>query len=42
MTPRRRLGLPEDLDGIVLLLASDQSRFINGAIIGADDGFGLT
>jgi hypothetical protein len=26
----------------VLLLASDQSRFINGAIIGADDGFGLT
>lgn len=42
MTPRRRLGLPEDLDGLVLLLASDQSRFINGAIIGADDGFGLT
>ena len=42
MTPRRRLGLPEDLDGLVLLLASDQSRFINGAIIGADDGFGLS
>ena len=42
MTPRRRLGMPEDLDGLVLLLASDQSRFINGAVIGADDGFGLT
>jgi len=42
MMPRRRLGLPEDLDGLMLLLASDHSRFINGAIITADDGFGLT
>jgi NAD(P)-dependent dehydrogenase (short-subunit alcohol dehydrogenase family) len=42
MLPRKRLGTPEDLDGLLLLLASDQSRFINGAVIAADDGFGLT
>lgn len=36
--PRKRLGQPEDLDGLLLLLASDESRFINGAIIAADDG----
>ncbi len=41
MTPRRRLGTPEDLDGVLLLLSSDQSGFINGAVIAADDGFGL-
>lgn len=38
MLPRKRLGTPEDLDGLLLLLASDTSRFINGAIITADDG----
>ena len=38
MLPRRRVGQPEDLDGLVLLLASDQSGFINGAVITADDG----
>jgi NAD(P)-dependent dehydrogenase (short-subunit alcohol dehydrogenase family) len=36
--PRRRVGKPEDLDALVLLLASDQSHFINGAVIAADDG----
>jgi len=41
MLPRRRLGMPEDLDGLVLLLASDRSAFINGAVISADDGFGV-
>jgi NAD(P)-dependent dehydrogenase (short-subunit alcohol dehydrogenase family) len=41
MMPRRRLGKSEDLDGLVLLLASDRSDFINGAAISADDGFGL-
>ena len=40
MLPRKRLGKPEDLDGILLLLASEQSDFVNGAIISADDGFG--
>lgn len=41
MLPRRRLGKVDDLDGLVLLLASDMSDFINGAAISADDGFGL-
>lgn len=41
MLPRRRIGKPEDLDGVLLLLASDQSDFINGAVIAADDGFAL-
>ena len=41
MTPRRRLGQAEDLDGLLLLLASGQSGFINGAVINVDDGFGL-
>ncbi len=39
MLPRKRLGEPQDLDGLLLLLASDQSGFINGSIITADDGF---
>ena len=41
MLPRRRIGTPEHLDGVMLLLASDQSDFINGSIIAADDGFAL-
>lgn len=36
--PRRRVGQPEDLDGLLLLLASEESHFINGAIMTADDG----
>ncbi len=38
MLPRKRVGQPEDLDGLLLLLAADESHFINGAIINADDG----
>lgn len=41
MLPRKRLGQPEDLDGLLLLLASEESRFINGAIITADDGMSV-
>lgn len=41
MLPRRRVGAPEDLDGLLLLLCADQSHFINGAVIAADDGFGI-
>ncbi|SAL68316.1 SDR family oxidoreductase [Caballeronia telluris] len=41
MLPRRRVGKPEDLDGLLLLLAADESQFINGSIISADDGFNL-
>ncbi len=37
--PRRRMGAPEDLDGLLLLLCSDApARFINGAVMGVDDG----
>ena len=38
MLPRRRVGKPEDLDGLLILLASDASGFVNGAAITADDG----
>lgn len=38
MLPRKRVGKPEDLDGLLLLLAADESHFINGAIMTADDG----
>ena len=38
MLPRRRIGKPEDLDGLLLLMASDASGFINGAAVAADDG----
>jgi len=41
MLPRRRVGKPQDLDGLLLLLASDHADFINGAIIAADDGFAV-
>ena len=41
MLPRKRLGEPEDLDGLLLLLASEESRFINGAIVTADDGMSV-
>ncbi|WP_322043166.1 SDR family oxidoreductase [Paraburkholderia sp. J67] len=42
MLPRHRVGTPADLDGLLLLLAADESAFMNGSIITADDGFGLT
>lgn len=38
MLPRKRIGKPKDLDGLLLLLASEESHFINGAIMTADDG----
>jgi NAD(P)-dependent dehydrogenase (short-subunit alcohol dehydrogenase family) len=41
MLPRKRLGKPEDLDGLLLLLAGEDSRFINGAIVTADDGMSV-
>jgi NAD(P)-dependent dehydrogenase (short-subunit alcohol dehydrogenase family) len=39
--PRHRIGKPEDLDGLLLLLAAEESHFINGAIMSADDGMGV-
>jgi len=41
MLPRRRLGQPQDLDALLVMLCSDQSHFINGAVIAADDGFAV-
>lgn len=38
-TPSGRFGDPEDLVGAALWLASDASRFVNGAIIPVDGGF---
>jgi NAD(P)-dependent dehydrogenase (short-subunit alcohol dehydrogenase family) len=36
--PQRRLGQPEDLDGAILLLASDLGRFMTGSEIAVDGG----
>jgi NAD(P)-dependent dehydrogenase (short-subunit alcohol dehydrogenase family) len=41
MLPRKRVGQPEDLDALIVLLSSSQSHFVNGAVIAADDGFGV-
>jgi len=39
--PERRFGEPEDLDGALLLLASDAGRYMTGSIIVVDGGFML-
>jgi NAD(P)-dependent dehydrogenase (short-subunit alcohol dehydrogenase family) len=39
--PRRRVGSVGDLDGLVLLLSSDDSEMINGSVITIDDGLTL-
>jgi NAD(P)-dependent dehydrogenase (short-subunit alcohol dehydrogenase family) len=39
--PRKRIGKPEDLDGLLLLLAAEESGFVNGAIMTADDGLNV-
>jgi NAD(P)-dependent dehydrogenase (short-subunit alcohol dehydrogenase family) len=36
--PRKRVGHPRDLDVVLMMLCANQSHFVNGAIIGADDG----
>jgi len=40
--PLRRYGKPEDLDGVLMLLASDASSFITGAVVAADGGHGVS
>ncbi len=40
MTPRKRVGKPEDLNSALMMLCANESHFINGAILSADDGFG--
>jgi len=41
MTPRKRIGQAEDLDGTLMLLVSPSSRMINGSTFTVDDGFCL-
>lgn len=41
MLPRKRVGKPEDLDAVLVMLCANQSHFVNGAVIAADDGFGV-
>ncbi len=41
MSPRKRIGAPNDLDSVMLMLCANESRFVNGAVIAADDGFSL-
>jgi hypothetical protein len=41
LLPRKRIGKPEDLDGALLLLVADESQFINGAVLTADDGMSV-
>jgi len=41
MLPRRRVGNPADLDVVLMMLCANESHFVNGAVIQADDGFAL-
>lgn len=41
MLPRKRVGQAQDLDAVLMMLCANQSHFINGAVIAADDGFGV-
>jgi NAD(P)-dependent dehydrogenase (short-subunit alcohol dehydrogenase family) len=36
--PRKRVGRPQDLDAVLMLLCANESHFVNGAVISADDG----
>jgi len=39
--PRKRVGKPQDLDAVLMMLCANESHFINGAVIAADDGYGV-
>ncbi|HEY1090299.1 MAG TPA: SDR family oxidoreductase [Burkholderiaceae bacterium] len=41
LLPRKRVGQPKDLDTALLMLCANESHFINGAVLQADDGFGV-
>ena len=41
MLPRKRVGQPQDLDALLMTLCANESHFINGAVIQADDGFAV-
>jgi NAD(P)-dependent dehydrogenase (short-subunit alcohol dehydrogenase family) len=36
--PRQRVGQPADLDAVLMMLCANESHFVNGAVITADDG----
>lgn len=38
-TPMKRFGTPEDIEGALLFLCSDMSKFVTGTIIKVDGGF---
>ncbi len=40
LMPRKRIGQPQDLDAALMMLCANESHFINGAVLSADDGFG--
>jgi NAD(P)-dependent dehydrogenase (short-subunit alcohol dehydrogenase family) len=41
MLPRKRVGTPKDLDAALMMLCANESGFVNGAVLAADDGFGI-
>jgi NAD(P)-dependent dehydrogenase (short-subunit alcohol dehydrogenase family) len=41
MLPRKRVGQVQDLDAVLMMLCAKESHFVNGAVIAADDGFGV-
>ena len=41
MMPRKRVGQPRYLDAVLVMLCANESHFVNGAVIAADDGFSL-
>lgn len=41
MLPRKRLGKPQDLDVVLMMLCANEGHFVNGAVIQADDGFAV-
>ena len=42
MTPLRRIGLPGDVAGAVLFLASEEARFISGSYLPVSGGIHMT
>jgi NAD(P)-dependent dehydrogenase (short-subunit alcohol dehydrogenase family) len=41
MIPMGRIGQPSDVAGVVAFLASDQARYITGAVLCVDGGLAM-
>ncbi len=41
MLPRKRVGRPEDLDTVLMMLCAKESHFVNGSVVQVDDGFAV-